>query len=432
MKRILTALYCCALTSFLLANAAAAQMNPDNPDTVIDGDQELLDKLGLSYGPFPFMHSNSEEVAFDMLIDREVVWLQTPHFRIGSTLKKWKIPVSEKKAYRAELALMQEQYPDLDPKTSTLDPWLRLHLYAWRMEKMYAEFLAHTGFTQADFEMLPGEEVFTQAFAADFTETINSFELDRGGQKRAPGFPQWVGMGQYLGEPHRFEILMVEDDSTWLDFKTRYTGIKNDKPQRWNIKLDTVDEGITQARSRCMFFGISAKASKIRHEQHMHNALRHNMAINFMDAYMLYLFDLPAWLREGYAHYMRRSNNPGWNFFDSGEGAAPIESKEDNWKKATRSLIKKDEAIDFTRLTRLNDYVDIKLDDHFVVWSKIDFLIQTDVEKFGKFLLALKTQGTGAALADVQRDAFRDIYGWTMRQAEENWKAWALDAYAGK
>lgn len=413
----------------LLGQPATAQRNKKQVDTVFEKHPEVMEELGLSYGPFRFAHSNTEQVADELLISRDVLWLQTPHFRIGSTLKKWKIPVPERKAYRAELAEMQQTYPEIDPKVSTLDPWLRLHLYAWRMEKMYAEFLDHMGWTVEDFAKLPPEEILAKAMEDEFTDTINQFELDRGGQKRSPGFPQWVGMGQYLGEPHRFEIFMCEDESVWADFKLRYFGMKTTHPQRWNIKVDTTDAGLTQSRSRCMLFGISAKQAKVRHEQHMHNALRHNLAINFLDGYMLYLFDLPAWLREGYAHYMRRLNHKGYSFYDAGEGAAAIDKDLEEWAPAVRKLVKKDDAAGFATLARLNDYVDLDFESHLVVWSKIDFLITTDKEKFGKFVTMLKVQESGAGMADAQRKAFKEVYGWTMRQADEKWKTWVLETY---
>lgn len=419
-----------ALLALLFLTAPlSAQRNKKLVDTVMEGEEELLAELGLSYAPFRFMHSTTDQVELDLFIKGEVLWLETPHFRIGSMLKKWKIPVPEKKAYRAELERMQQDYPHIDPKMGTLDPWMRLHLYGWRMENMYDEFLDHMGFTDEDFRMLPGEDLFDRALEEDFTKTINDFELERGGQKRSPGFPQWVGMGQYLGEPYKFEIFLVEEEAVWAEFKLRYCGIKTPHPQRWNVKVETLDQGITQARSRCLSFGLSTDQVRARHDQHVHNALRHNLAINFLDGYMLYLFDMPAWIREGYAHYMRRLNNHGYNFFDSGEGAAAIERDDEDWAPEVRKLVKKDEAVDFARLARINDYVDLAFEDHLVVWSKIDFLIQTDKEKFGKFILQIKTQGTGAAIADVQRDAFRDLYGWTMRQAEEAWKAWVLENY---
>jgi hypothetical protein len=416
----------------ICAPNADAQRKKKDVDSVIDNHPETLQKLGLSYGPFIFAHSNTDQVTDEMLIDGEVLWLQTPHFRFGSTLKKWKIPVAERKLYRAELGEMQLEYPDLDPKVTSLDRWYRIHLYAWRMEKMYAEFLAHMGWTDADFRKLPPEELLAKAFEDEFSKTINDFEFARGGQVRSKGFPEWIGMGQYLGEPYRFEIFLSEDEATWQEFKLRYFGIRTGHPQRWNMKVDTVDNGIVQARSRCMLFGISARQAHVRHDQHMHNALRHNMAINFLDAYMLYLFDLPAWVREGYAHYMRRLNQKGYSFYDSGEGAAAIEKDAEEWAPIVRKLVKKGKAADFALLSRLNDYVDLDFNAHVVVWSKVDFLINISPGKFGKFITQIKTQATGAGMAKAQRDAFKDVYGWTMHQAENAWQAWVLENYATK
>jgi hypothetical protein len=424
--------FLCLIALLACPAAASAQRNKKLVDTVIDNNAKTLEKLGLSYGPFIFAHSNTDQVTEEMLMDGEVLWLQTPHFRIGSTLKKWKIPVAERKNYRAELTEMQLDYPDIDPKVTTLDRWYRIHLYAWRMEKLYAEFLQHMGWTDADFRKLPPEELLKKAFADEFTKTINDFELARGGQVRSKGFPQWVGMGQYLGEPFRFEIFLCQDQAIWQEFKLLYFGIRTGQPQRWNMKVDTVDGSITQARSRCLLFGISAQQAHIRHDQHMHNALRHNMAINFLDAYMLYLFDLPAWVREGYAHYMRRLNRKGYSFFDSGEGAAAIENNAEEWAPLVRKLVKKDKAADFALLSRLNDYVDLDFNAHLVVWSKVDFLINIEPGKFGQFITQIKTQTSGAGMATAQRKAFKDVYGWTMHQAEETWKAWVLENYTTK
>lgn len=416
----------------LLALPASAQRKKKKVDSVFEKKPEVMAELGLSYGPFPFAHSTTEQVADELLIGNDVLWLQTPHFRIGTILKKWKIPVAERKKYRAELAEMQQTYPEIDPKVSSLDPYYRIHMMGWRMEKMYAQFLDQMGWTEEDFAKLPPESIFEQAIANDFTNTINQFELDRGGQQRSEGFPQWVGMGQYLGEPHRFEIFICEDESIWAEFKLRYFGIKTTHPQRWNIKVDTTDEGLTQPRSRCLLFGMSTKQAEVRHDQHLHNALRHNISINFLDGYMLYLFDLPAWLREGYAHYMRRLNHPGYSFYDAGEGASMIEQDMENWAPAVRKLVKKDEAADFATLARLNDYVDLDFEKHLVVWSKMDFLIQTDKAKFGQFITKLKSQESGAGMADAQRKAFKEIYGWTMRQADQEWKTWVMANYPVK
>ena len=68
------------------------------------------------------------------------------------------------------------------------------------------------GYTDEEFRQLPDEAILAQAFEGEFANTINEFELARGGQVRPEGFAQWVGMGQYLGQPHRFEIFICEDE----------------------------------------------------------------------------------------------------------------------------------------------------------------------------------------------------------------------------
>ncbi len=417
------------LSALVLAGAGTAQRTRKDYDTVIRGRTETMEKLGLSYGPFRFAHSDSEAVTFDMLLDGEIHWLETPHFRIGSSLRKWKIPVAERKAYRAELTLMQADYPDIDIKIPALDSWYRLHMAGWRLERLYAEFLAHMGRTDEEFLGLPPEEVIGAAMEGEFTDTINQFELDRGGQVRPEGFPQWVGMGHFLGEPFKFEVFLCEEEAVWKDFKQRYFGITTTHPQRWNMKVDTVDKGVTQARSRCLLFGLSTEQARVKHDQHLHNALRHNMSINFLDGYMLYLFDMPVWIREGYAHYQRRRNTPEYNFYDSGEGSSGIDRDAKKWKPTAKKIARSGKALDFATLARINDYVDLNFDNHLNVWSRIDFLIQYDVKKFGLFITSIKTQPSGAGSAAAQREAFKTVYGWTMRQADQEWKTWVAANY---
>ena len=72
------------------------------------------------------------------------------------------------------------------------------------------------------------------------------------------------------------------------------------------------------------------------------------------------------------------------------------------------------------------------------MWSTVDFLIRTDREKFGRFITRLKGRRDergfpdGSDLVQAQREAFREIYGWSLPRAEEEWRKWVLKNYPVK
>jgi hypothetical protein len=86
-----------ALTVALFAAGAAdAQDKPKVPKWRIDpytkNDPKLMTALGyVSYGPFEFGPVSSEEVDKFLSYD-QFLWVETAHFRIGSSLQNWVVP----------------------------------------------------------------------------------------------------------------------------------------------------------------------------------------------------------------------------------------------------------------------------------------------------------------------------------------------------
>jgi len=408
-----------------MCQEAVAQKGKKNLCTVCQHDQKLLEKWGMNHGPFIFGPKQSTEIEEDLAW--KGLWLETPHFRIGFSLKKWKIPNAERKIYWPELLKLKEKFPKVKGKINTLDSWHRLHLFAERSEAIYEEFLSHVGRTQKEFDTLPPESVFYDAFGGDFQAVLQEYDL---AHQRDTCLPRFLGVGRYLGQPMKFEVLLTQTESLLGEYKRSYLGITQPRAQKWNNKVETINvAGETVLRTRALWFGISADAEKIKHDQHMHNALRHNIAMNLMDGYMLYLFEMPVWLSEGYAHYMRRLNTKDWNFYDAGEGSSGPQKDAKKWAPLVRKLVKQKKTPSFAKFIRLNDYVDLDFNGHLCAWSWVDFLFAQGDGQFGKFLTQLAVQPAGAGAAETQRDAFRDIFGWTIKAAEENWQTWVMKNY---
>lgn len=419
-----------ALAALLLLSAAAPLAAQSKKDlcTVCEHDPEIMAAGGvINHGPFIFFTTDSGEVT-ERLENKTLLWIETEHFRIGSDLDKWKIPVKDKKAYEAELTEFEKVFPTVDPdKTKMLDRWLRLHLMAWRMENLYAHTLETWGWTEEDFLKLPTEATFQEALEGDWVETLTLAWQEA--PARTEGFPQWVGMGRYLGMPMKHEVLMLEKKDDIHVVKRDYIGHNNTHPQRWHLtwRVDGSDPV-----SRTMWFGFATDPEGMKHDQHVHNALLHNVGINLLDGYMLYLVEAPIWLRTGWGHYLTQRNSIDYNFYDLDEGATEQNRDEKNWAVATRGLVAKDDYNSFAELSRVRSYGDLSLEDHLVSWSLVTYLMERDKAAFGKFLLQLKANPSQSNNASVQRDALKDCFGGGFPQLEADWKQWVLDTYPVK
>jgi hypothetical protein len=417
-----------AAAALLLAPDARAQRGKPEPCWVCGEDPEVMAAAGIvNHGPFPFFNSDAKEVQ-DHLGARTLLWIESEHFRIGSDLKDWKIPVEEKKAYRAELERLAEKFPAVDPKkVATLDRPLRLHMAAERMEKMYADVLSLSQTSKEQWEALPPEETFATAKDGEWEPFLKEDYLTR--PPRPAGWPLWIGMGRYFGMPMKFEILMLHYKADMERFKRDYIGHENSHPQRWHCTWK-VDVG--EPKSRAMWFGFSTEADGMKHDQHVHNALLHNVGVNMLDAYMCYLVESPFWLRMGLGHWLTQRNSTDYNFYDLDEGAAEMNADERNYPAAVRKMVVAGSAPSFLDLAKLSSFGEMGLHDHLTSWSKVQFLQAKDPAGFARFLLAIKFNPTNSANLDVQREALQTAFGWSFLAAEEAWQAWVLETYPVK
>ncbi|MFQ5747831.1 MAG: hypothetical protein ACE5H3_00040 [Planctomycetota bacterium] len=378
----------------LAAPRAAGQGMAPEKCTVCRNDPKLLARNGVSHGPFVFGRNDTGTIEKDYFW--HPVWIETKHFRIGADLRPWKVPEAERKAYRAELTELAKKWPRIKPKKTLLDPWLRVHLMAGRLEDFYQEFLDLMGMDE--------EKTFLEE------------------DWRKP-----LGLGPYLGEFDKYEVMLFQETGVYRDFMSRAWGLSYETPQRWN----NIDRN-------CMWFGLSIKREEIHHDMELYNNVLHSVSMNMLDGFYFYAYDIPVWIREGFAHWARRKNDERFDVFDTVEGSFEQERTVRRWAPEVRKLIAKDRAVSISSLLRRQSFAELGFDDHLVAWSKIDFLIREDPGKFGQFIRSLAFRRTpkglpdSSGLDDAQRNAFRKLYGWTLPHLEEEWKQWVLKTYPKK
>ncbi len=362
--------------------------------TVCGHDEELLRAQGQDHGPFTFGRSDTEAIAKEMTWHPTV--LETTHFRIVGDFPKWKIPEGERKRYRAELTALKEKFPAVNAKTAVLDRWYRIHLLADKLEQVYSE-------------------------VQDLFGTSESAWLD-------PERNRMRGVGPFLGEQDKYEVMVFEQRSPYREYMTNTWGLAYVKPQRYN----NVDRDM-------LWFGLNLEEEDIHSDRYLQNVILHGVAHNLLDGYEHYSYELPVWITEGFAHWIERENDPRYATFCTIEGSFEVGRSVRRWAPEVRKLIQKGKAATFASLLRRASFAELSFDDHLVIWSKIDFLIRSDRGAFGNFITDLKTRRDprthlpdGSHMDDVQRESMRKRYGWTMARAEQAWKDWVMATYPVK
>ncbi|MEM8711211.1 MAG: hypothetical protein AAGG01_09675 [Planctomycetota bacterium] len=398
-----------ALTLLLAAGPALAQKpldkskplgDPANDPYTTGGDPELMAAAGIvSMGGFEFGPAPDTTVETnDQLGFLDIRWIETAHFEIGVALPQVKVTTSEKDKVRAELTELREIFGDVvDPRARVLDPWIRAHLYARRVEAHYADIQAMLGVTDESF---------------------------------AKNKPQWdmqdkyMGTGPYLGQIGKYEILILPGEGAAKTYLRERLGLTTKLTQRWNIIPRDTQTVI-----------VHTEQGKLRVDEALHGHLLFNLTHNLLNGYKHYSYDMPVWITEGAAHYYERLMNPKFNTFDAAEGAAPEKSSKSDWRPIVLKLINGKKAPSFASLINMRNFGELNTNDHFATWSIFDFLVQ----KHPEFLVAYFDELAGlknaegyddhAALPDKQRAVFKNVLNMNYRSFEEAWKAWVLETY---
>ncbi len=418
MRRIATGLTT-ALLLLLVAipDAATAQRKSTKlPKYKIDpytkNKPKLIAKLGyVSYGPFSFGQRGSAEVTTTEIEKKlsyvQLIWVETPHFKIGMTVDPWAVPFDPKTRakIRAELGQLKENgLPKVNPKTRRLDRWLRLHLVAMRMENIYAEFQDWLGVTDASFPQRTEDVIVGQG--------------------------EYMGQGTYLGQTDKYLVLVFQSTRTHNDYLKSFTGRNSEYGQRWNFKIPG-----------SLFYGVSTdgKTGDLKHDTGLHKNLAYNITANMLDGYRFYSYDLPVWIRVGIPHWFARKVSPKWNVFDQNEGSAMSDDKRWRWQPVVRKLVSSRKYTRFSEAYAMRDYGELDPNDHIVNWSRWDFLASQGKPKFAAFMKLVKGRvhakdwtPDDSDLVGATRDALQQVYGLSPLTIDAKWATWVKENYPAR
>jgi hypothetical protein len=421
MRRSMPSVLLSCAARFGLAFAAAigagvAQTNVPTrptvpPDPYTRGDAAALAKVGYAaIGPFPFGHRHGTREIDELLGSEPLVWIETAHFRLGSAL-----PALPMRAIgdgggewvdrtRAELKVLAKVLPRLRPDTKDLDPWLRAHLYASRLEQLYAEVQSVLGVTDADFTP-----------AADDPNQPASFR----------------GLGPYLGMREKFTVLLLQRGSS----HARYTAAHHHQEFTDPIRLHDATFG-------SMYWGASLETAEglFTNDFALHTHLVFNVSHNLYSCYRSYSHDLPAWLATGLGHWHARRICPRFPTYDrKHERDREPRTAFWEWDKRVPGMMKNGIFEPLEVFLARNTAGEFGIEQHIQAWALVDHLMAKHRAELGKFLRTLKdpfhgrrSMPSSTELQERQVAALQSSLAMTPAVLEQQWRATVLRAKAKK
>lgn len=394
-----------------LAAALAAQQSEikafPRVDPYTKNAPEAIEKAGyVSFGPFRFGDDHTTQQVETTLGGTPLLWVETAHFKIGSGLPEYTLgdDPAEKERIRGELERLAGRLPDVKVKLRKLDPWLRLHLYALRLEDLYTQFLHAFGIQESEFPSVPPDA------------------------KNAGSGP-YMGTGRFLGMPAKYTVLVFDRKSSLGRYSNVYLG-------------ETLEE---QAGRLFPVVGslLYVTAAELLEGQYQTDTaltcdviggVANNLALGFRG----FRVALPFAVGEGIAHWFSRQIDPRFHFF-AGLDRSKVRSKEEwDWAPSVRARVEHGVYPKLEQVLAWTEADALEWSDHLILWSRMDYLFAREDGAAGTLLRRLKEPVDGdrkltrEELAARGAQAYAEATGADLAGCDAAWAEWVLKTYPKK
>ncbi len=426
---------CCLCSLLALLALAPAQRttkfkrNYWVKDPYTQNDPAVMKKAGyVTYGPFSWGDDHDTSDIQKMLPHLKILFVETAHFKIGSALGTYKLPKGrdkkralEKKILKEELERLKKIMPKVRPAAKTLDPWLRLHLYAQRLEETYAEFCTRI-------------QVKDEDFPKTASKRISRVGAKKPLDKQTPE-GKYMGQGPYLGMRGKFVVLLMSKGGDLNRYVARAkSGSKVSgapMPQRHYF---------TKAGS--LFFGTACQCAEggLYNDHALHCHVIFNTVQSLVDGYKSFFFSLPVWNREGLSHWFLLRIDPTEYCFTGIKGRSNKQRYGSKWNVRIKKRLKHNDFTPASMLMKYMKFEELTFGDHMAIWSRMDFLQTLGPEKFAKYMGAIKDkievasgmQPTDEVIHARQEKALKVAFGFDYAGFDAAWKAYVLKTYPSK
>jgi hypothetical protein len=370
----------------------------DEVDPYTKGERELEKRLGYAkFGFLPWRGTEDSVTVRENMGGVPMLWAETEHFRIGSSLGTYKIPNDreERERLKGELARLKNKLGKLRAPKKELDPYLRLHLYAQRAEDAYAAFVTDFALSPADYE----------------------------------------ARGPILGLPNKILLLLCERKSEF----GRYLRTYENSDIEFSYRTGWLKDGLLVA-ANVEAIGEHWKDEKEAPIDSMfHCMLVSCLASDLIDGWGEQMFKAPVWLTYAYGHYCLKRIDSRWPVFD---GRKFIYDKEDdswNWQPRVRNLVKNEFFAGAEAMFAWKEYGDLNVRDHMVAWSKLEFLLAAAEGDPKGFLTAVCRPLDAKDSRNLENEpvarqtrALLAHFGLTAEEFDAAWSEWVEKTYDKK
>jgi hypothetical protein len=376
-------------------------------DPYTRGQRKELDRAGyISLGPFPLAEGIKTGDVEEVFGSIPVLWVETAHFKLGSTLVSYPISSDERerRALHEELVRLGKRLPNAHDETAKLDPWLRLHLYAQRLEEEYADF-------ESRFAL--SEDNFTAKANPD------------------PRKPDYMGPGPFLGAPMKFTVLLTEKSSHAARFAKHWL----------NSDETTYYEALLPGGS--VFLGVSAEESKksigTSLDSALHGIVAQEVARNLCAGFRGARARPPAWFAHGLALYYGRKVDERWCLWVP---RARTDEDDGSWRWELRmgGLVANNFVQPWEDMLAWPTSTKLEVAQHMTAWSRVSWLMTMDKARLRTFLMGVSqgidpknpaTSAPGYSL-EQQKTALNAAFGKTPVELDTAWRKWVARTYPRK
>jgi len=405
---------CRAVLLLFLAAVAVAQRAPADPDVdpFTMARPERMAAVGIeAYAPMPWAgRHNTIDIETELGKELKIRWAETRHFKIGIGLadRPWPKDKHRRRELKAEvdqwLAKLPRSRAHRVKRPGKITSWLLVHLYAQRLEQLYAAFCRRSGFDD-------------QAVAVDGHGHDGQGWEERGG----------MGKGPFLGQHGKYCLLVLEKRGDLARYLRRWADRQTEEGACHHFLESNSLVYVTTPDVRNKSLGT---------ERALHCNVVYGTVRNFVTGFGGFGYEVPAWNVEGLAHWYRRRLDTEYNSI-----AALPESQwsllhNADWASKTRGRVKTGAYAAATELMGwwLSDFDDFH--KHVMVWARVDFLMSRAPDRYGAYLGVLKELPSGRPSRDEvlaqQLKALQAAYGFDAAGFDAAWREWVEANYRRK
>jgi hypothetical protein len=363
-------------------------------DPYLKGEEAAMKAAGYTaFGSFPWAGEVMTGSIDQVIGEERMIWLETEHFRLGMGLEERKLPSDPKdrRLIQADLKELRKSIPKIKTKPRRMDPWLLAHLYAFRLERLYDEFV--------------------DALAIEGDQFASKEALEKG-----------------LSMSGRQHVLIFEKESDLGRYFGRFTDTRRDQPSRWYF-----DDG-------SFLIATSAESfdEALQNDTALHCNIVFNQVHNFLDVYRGYFWDFPQWFENGMAQYFMRKISKDWPNISLAEGQDTEIWKDPKWEPKIRKRVGFDHYPKAEELTAITDPADMDFVAYMMSWSRVDFLMRDKAYPVGRFLYRMKDcpRPEGMMPKEIllghQKAMLQEVLEMDYAGFDEAWSSWVKKRYKKK